>query len=242
MRVMAVLRGGRRARLAGVAVALSAVWSGLSSAPAARAWSNGVDGCNAYGTHDWILDEALEATGERTDWVRTRVALRATDDPDCRDGIDHASGTWWHVYDRWGDVYGGADEAAAVWFRRAQARLDAGRERAASKALGYLAHIVSDVANPLHTDQRDREENVHSSYEDGVDRRVSVYRFRYDGMDAASPARKVRRIASAAHRSYFELLREYDRSGYSRTVHRITKRQLGRASNGLADLLTSLTR
>ena len=208
--------------------------------PQVQAWSNGPEGCNSYGTHDWILDQALQAVGEQADWVRTRVALRATDDPDCRDGLDHASGSWWHVYDRWGDEYGGADEAAAVWFRRTRARLDAGRERSASKALGYLAHIVGDVANPLHTDQREREEAIHSSYEGAVDRRTGSYRFDYDGADPASPASKVRRLARVAHRSYFELLREYDRAGYNRPVHRITKRQLDRASDAMADLLTSL--
>ena len=221
-------------------VAVVAMALALPTAPAARAWSNGVGGCNSYGTHDWILDQAVQATGERSEWVRTRVALRATDDPDCREGIDHASGSWWHVYDRWGDDYGGADEAAAVWFRRTKARLDSGRERAASKALGYLAHIVGDIANPLHTDQREREEGIHSSYEGAVDRRTGSYRFDYDGADPASPARKVRRIARVAHRSYFELLREYDRAGYTRRVHRITKRQLDRASEAMADLLTSL--
>jgi hypothetical protein len=58
--------------------------------------------------------------GREPSWVRVRVALRATDDPDCKDGIDHASGTSWDVYDRWGDEYGGADEATRVWFRQTQ--------------------------------------------------------------------------------------------------------------------------
>ena len=39
--------------------------------------------------------------------------MRATDDPDMLDGIDHASGTWWHVYDQWGVTYGGAPEAGS---------------------------------------------------------------------------------------------------------------------------------
>ena len=211
----------------------------LAPAPA-LAWSNGTDGCNSYGTHDWILDQALQAVGERADWVRTRVALRATDDPDCVDGIDHASGTWWHVYDRWGEHWGGADEAAQVWFRRTKRRLANNRSRAASKALGYLAHIVGDVANPMHTDSSTREDRVHSSYEQAVDRRIGRYRFRYDGRDPARPARKTRRVARVAHRSYFELVREYDRHGYNRPVHRITRRQLNRATNALADLITSL--
>jgi hypothetical protein len=46
----------------------------------AAAWSNGVDGQNTYGTHDWILDHALDALGRRADWVCRRAALHATDD------------------------------------------------------------------------------------------------------------------------------------------------------------------
>ena len=37
-----------------------------------------------------------------------------------------------------------------------------------------------------------------------------------------------------------ELVREYDRHGYNRKVHRITKRQLKRAANAVADLIVSL--
>ncbi|MFN2488896.1 MAG: hypothetical protein ABR529_03990 [Actinomycetota bacterium] len=78
----------------------------LLPAPQAYAWANGTNGCNSFGAHDWILKKAIEAVGSKASWVRLRVALRATDDPDCKDGLDHASGTWWHVYDRWGSEYG----------------------------------------------------------------------------------------------------------------------------------------
>ena len=179
-------------------------------APSAHAWSNGVNGCNSYGTHDWVLDQALQQVGEQAAWVRTRVALRATDDPDCVDGIDHASGTWWHVYDRWGSEWGGADEAAAVWSRRTKRRLANGNQRGASRALGILAHIVGDVAQPMHTDSTDREDRVHSSYEDAVDRRIGNYRFTYDGQHAAWPGTRTRRVARVAHRSYTDLVRAYD--------------------------------
>lgn len=205
----------------------------------AAAWSNGVDGPDSYGTHDWILDKALEAAGEEASWVRVRVALKATDDPDTKDGIDHASGTWWHVYDRWGDEYGGADEAARVWFRRMHRRLDAGRERAASKAVGYLAHIIGDVAQPMHTDSSDKEDGVHSSYEEAVDQRLERYRFSYDGADAAKAGPRTRAVARRAHESYWGLVDAYEAKGYNRKVHRITKRQLKRAANALADLLTT---
>lgn len=215
------------------------LWVASVPAPAV-AWSNGVGGCNSFGTHDWILKKALRVTDDKSSWVRIRVALRATDDPDCKDGIDHASGTWWHVYDEWGDKWGGADEAAGVWFRRTKRRLEAGRERAASRALGIMSHFVADVAQPMHTDSSNREDRVHGPYEEAVDRRIRDYLFRYDGREAAKPAARTRRVARQAHRFYRELVRAYDSHGYNAKVHRITKRQLKRAANALADLITSL--
>ncbi|HVM34546.1 MAG TPA: hypothetical protein VM784_04320 [Actinomycetota bacterium] len=223
-----------------IALVAAVLVAGVVVAGPAMAWANGPDGPNGFGTHDWILKRAIRAAGEDAAWVRVRIALRATDDPDTKDGIDHASGTWWHVYDRWGAHYGGADEAAAVWFRRMKHRLAAGRERAASRALGYLAHVVGDVANPMHTDSSDREDGIHSSYESAVDRRIRDYGFRYDGRDAATAGPRTRAVARRAHRHYFELVREYDAHGYNGAVHRITKRQLKRAANAMADLITSV--
>ena len=213
----------------------------ISAPTGALAWSNGEEGCNSYGTHDWVLDQALQAVGEQADWVRTRVALRATDDPDCKDGLDHASGSWWHVYDRWGDEWGGADEATRVWFKRVENRLANGNERGASRALGIMSHFIADVANPMHTDSSKREDRVHSSYESAVDRRIfGNYDFGYNGQDPARPGPKTRAVARNAHRYYWDLVRAYDNHSYNAKVHRITKRQLNRAANALADLVTSL--
>jgi hypothetical protein len=187
-------------------ISVMVVWSQTP----AHAWSNGTEGCNSFGTHDWILKKAIRAIGNRASWVRVRVALRATDDPDCKEGIDHASGTWWHVFDRWGSEYGGADEATRVWFRRTKRRLEAGRERAASRALGIMSHFVADVANPMHTDQSDKEEPIHSPYESDVDERIPNYPFRYDGRDASRPGPRTRRVARRAHRHYWDLVNAYD--------------------------------
>ncbi len=79
---------------------------------------------------------------------------------------------------RWGDEWGGADEATRVWFRRTKRRLEAGRERAASRGLGIMSHFIADVANPMHTDSSDKEDGVHSSYESAVDGRIPNYPFR----------------------------------------------------------------
>lgn len=214
-----------------------AMW-GIAAPPAAG-WLNGNQGCNSFGTHDWILKKAIGAAGKRASWVRVRVALRATDDPDCKDGIDHASGRWWHAYDRWGDEYGGADQATAVWFRRTQRRLEGGRPRAASRALGIMSHFIADVANPMHTDEADKEADIHIPYEHDVDDRIP-YRFGYNGRNLARPGPRTRRVARVAHRSYWHLVNAYDAHGYYPRVHRITGRQLGRGANALADLINSL--
>jgi hypothetical protein len=222
-----------------VVLLISALLVAIPAGPV-DAWSNGSEGCNSFGTHDWILRKAIKAAGKKASWVRVRVALRATDDPDCKDGIDHASGTWWHVYDEWGNEWGGADEATRVWFRRTKRRLEAGRERAASRALGIMSHFIADVANPMHTDSSDKEESIHSPYESDVDERIRDYPFKYDGRDSAKPGARTRRVARVAHRSYWDLVNAYDAHGYNRKVHRITKRQLKRAANALADLLVAL--
>lgn len=219
--------------------ALAASASLLAPMPA-HGWANGEDGCNSFGTHDVILAAALAFSDET--WVMRRVAMRATDDPDCKDGIDHASGSWWHVYDRWGETYGGADEATAVWFRRVKSRLANGNERGASRALGIMSHFIADVANPMHTDSSEREDRVHSSYESAVDSRIPDYPFRYDGRDVAKPGARTRRVARAAHPYYWDLVRNYDNHGYNERVDRITRRQLNRAANALADVLTTLAR
>ena len=221
----------------GIVAALS-----FPSAPA-LGWANGTGGPNSYGTHDWIVNKAIRAVGGRAEWVQIRVALRASDDPDTVDGLDHASSTWWHVWDEWGSTYGGAPEAARVWHQRMRRRLQDGNERGASRALGMLGHIVGDVANPTHTDSTDAEDRMHSLHESAVDTRSQkgdgVYRCRFNGVDPVSPYAKTRSVARTAHRYYDPLVRNYNRHGYNTRVHRITRRQLNRACNALSDLIAS---
>ena len=218
--------------------------STLSISVEAHAWSNGANGPNTFGTHDWIVREGVRLAGPAGRWVCLRTAMRATDDPDVRDGIDHASGTWWHVWDEWGSTYGGAPEAVAVWHRRADRKLARGRRCPASRALGLMAHMLGDVAQPMHTDQTEAEDSVHSSYESAVDSRCGPsscrYRARNDGHDGGTPYNRTRALARQAHRSYSDLVRRYRRGGYTSRVDAITKRQLNRAANVLADLIRSM--
>jgi hypothetical protein len=218
--------------------ALNAPWS-------AHAWSNGVDGYDRFGTHDWILREAVRALGDDAGWVCVGIALRATDDPDSMDGIDHASGTWWHVWDEWGHVWGGAPEAIEVWFDRARHRLQNGDRCGASRALGIVAHLVGDLAQPMHTDGRSPlEDGVHASFEHAVDERCSaascVYEMHFNGRDVVRPYAQALATARAAHRFYTQLIRAYSAHGYSGAVDEITRGQLDWAANAVADLIWSL--
>ena len=238
----------RRRIVLALAVCLLALPAGLLNKPAeVRAWSNGVSGPNSYGTHDWILDKAIRTLKKRNNkanWVKLQVALWATDDPDTRNGIEYASSPWWHVYDVHGERYGNAPEAIRFWFKKAAKQL-AGKHRAkASRSLGKLAHLLGDLANPLHTDQTSREDGIHSSYEHAVDtrsgKRDRTYRFHYDGRDSGKPGSKAKHVAATAHRFYKGLVRSYDRNGYSPRVHRITKRQLNRGANAVADVAAAI--
>ena len=72
-------------RVVGVLV-IGTVGALAAPMPSALGWANGVSGCNSYGGHDWVLDKAIDAAGNDASWVQRRVALRATDDPDCEGG------------------------------------------------------------------------------------------------------------------------------------------------------------
>jgi hypothetical protein len=51
---------------------------------------------------------------------------------------------------------------------------------------------------------------------------------------------QTRSLARQGHTSYRALVRGYRRSGYSPKVDAITRRQLNRAANALADLIRSM--
>jgi len=213
----------------------------------AHAWSNGVEGPDTFGTHDWVLRSALARVGDRVPWLCVRAAMRATDDPDTVEGVEYMSSPWWHVYDVWGaSSYGAAPTAIAYWHERARRQWNARAWCTASRSVGIMAHLVADVAQPMHTDGwLGAEDRVHGDYEAGVDQRCGSfegcrYPFRYDGHDQVEPRGRALSLARHAHPWYDDLVTTFDRHGYTREVDAITRRQLNRAANAVADLLTSL--
>jgi hypothetical protein len=243
----------RRLRL-GVVILLATAGIGIATIPGdtASAWSNGPpQQPDAFGTHDWFLYVAVTALGERARWIDRDIALEATDDPDHLNRIPYASDHKWHNYDRWGkNRYGRAPRAVEIWFRRAVRALRDDRIEEASRAAGIMAHLVSDVANPMHTDGwASAEDRVHRRYEEAVDERCQgdpsacIYRFNFDGANtSARPARRTRIVARRSHPVYAKLVNTFASDGYGRpgTVHRITRWKLNLGANAVADLIASI--
>jgi len=236
-----------RCRLRGSALALLLLLGALLSgtlAERAHAWSNGGDGGNGFGTHDWVLYEANRLAESRGyHWLRLGAALRATDDPDTR-----LHDTYHHVYDVWGSTYGDAPERVQELFTQAVRHLRHGRPRAASVAFGLLAHYYADICNPTHTDSSALEDGMHSRHESAANTRTDAkgeHRswVRVDGIQVRAGAyAPARRAAAYAHQYYWELVRTYSREGWVPSTATITRRCLSRAVNDLADLLVSARR
>ena len=110
----------------------------------ALAWSNGPNGPNGFGTHDWVLKEANRLAAQKSaGWVRLSAALPKTDDPDT---VFHD--TYYHVYDVWGSKYGNAPKKVAEYYAKALKARKAGNWTAASKYVGVMAHYYADICNP----------------------------------------------------------------------------------------------
>jgi hypothetical protein len=225
-------------------VAFCTCLAGLLLPASALAWNNGGDGGNGFGTHDWVIREAARlAKKQGAGWLLVRVAELKSDDPDTR-----LRDFYYHVYDIWGDKYGDAPSRVRKYYRRALAARKAGDWRTASKNAGLMAHYYADICNPLHTDQTDAEDRMHSSYESAAQRYTdepgenSAWVV-FDGYDRrSSVASFTRSTAKASHKSYSALVRGYNRDGMSPEVLAITKRSMNRAANGLADLLIGIKR
>lgn len=224
-------------RLPALALALA-----LAMGPAqAFAWSNGPSYGAGFGTHDWVMYKANAlAISRGATWVDVNAAMDATDDPDMvlRD-------TYYHIYDVWGSTNGNSPAKVAECYAQATAALRAGDSAGASRWVGLLSHYYSDTCNPLHTDQSDAEEGMHSDYESAVDDTTTgagslASWVTDDGYQHVDDAAAITRDAAySAHPYHSALVSGYVASGLS-AVQGITQAHLNRAVNGLADVIKSI--
>ena len=112
----------------------------------ALGWANGGNLGNAYGTHDWIVSQAVKVFGDSPPaWFDLNAALLATDDPD---KVFWATNE--HVFNEKG--YGrGAVDRITEFYHQALVAHQAGDDLTASITFGWMAHYYGDILQPYHT-------------------------------------------------------------------------------------------
>ena len=231
--------------------------SGWSNGPAVPPGSTNRDG---YGTHDWVIDQALKVVDGRADgWFDAQVARLASDDPDTTGagpGIEH-------VYRESGQRGGAIHQItenyalAVQHYAQGQAAQQSGDAsgaatsfRAASQRIGILSHYYADILNPYHTAYaavgNDAE---HLKYELLVDTQTKRASDRPDWSEptrTVTPVSNVRTLALSAaafSRSYYaELHSRYapNQSVLTTRVQTITGLLFKRVARDLANIITSV--
>jgi hypothetical protein len=234
----------RRRRVTLVSLALSLVALLGLTAPAIG-WSNGPNEGNGYGTHDWIVSQAVKVfDGNPPAWFDLDTALLATDDPDTQFRAINE-----HVYKEKG--YGrGAVDRITTFYHEALVAHRAGDEATASIAFGWLAHFYGDILQPYHTAYAGTGLDAsHLAYELLVDKQTRTEDMSPAWMTAdrtphaVADVRATAIVAAAFSRSYFpELHSQFhaDETVLNSRVTEITGDLLQRASSDLADILYSL--
>jgi hypothetical protein len=237
-----------------VLLAISCVLALSLGVTSAVAWCNGPAPLATprlagfgYGTHDWILDHAINQAGTEGDWVDVKTALWHTNDPDYYD-INRDL----HLFRDTGLSRGGPQAVADQYYIAAEA-LRRGDKATASKALGVLSHYYTDCMQPYHTTYDAMKYNgAHSYYERAVDKYNRHYgegTFWLSGAPA-QPVTDVRQravYASKFSRARYAKLRsalQHDPDASVRknsTVNDVTGDILSRGVNDLADIIRTLS-
>ena len=231
-----------RRPLAAIALSLTLL-AGL--VPPVLGWANGPDTGNGYGTHDWIVSQALAVfDGSPPAWLDQNAALLATDDPD---KVFYATNE--HVFNEKGYGRGAVDRITTFY----QQALDAhrlGDDYTASVAFGWMAHYFGDILQPFHTNYAavDRDAS-HSRYEHLVGAATRRPDQSPDWMttdrtpDLLSDVRGTAIAAAAYSRGFYpELYKEFhaNETILNARVTQITGDVLKRAASDLANILYSL--
>ncbi len=228
-----------------IALAVSAGAFASQAAPAAG-WSNG--GGDGYGTHDWIVDQAMRVLDGRVDgWFDAQTARLASDDPDT---IERSRGDLGdHEYHEKGKR-GGAIDRIAREFDAAQASYAAGDYEDASYHIGLLSHIYGDILQPYHTAYAAiKRDDEHHNYEQVVapltrhpndmpawqSSRRTVSTFANIRTKAVASAKYSRSFYPALHRAFAP-----DQHHMNDTVKSITGKVMKRAADDLADVIWSV--
>jgi hypothetical protein len=235
------------------AAALAALLAFAGSVPLVGAWANGPDNGNGYGTHDWILDQALlvlDDNGIGHGWVNKSIALKATDDPDKVEVAADPSRKIEHTYTATGRR-GGAIHRITEHYAKILHALDANDDDEASYQLGMLAHFWGDIAQPYHTAQAAQDfDGEHSTYEALVDDLTDTINDSptWSAVDANWNVSNMSNVRTAAvalaaySRARYDDIHDHLDAGdnsLSDAARATTKELMIRATGSLADLISS---
>jgi hypothetical protein len=227
-----------------LSIALALALCAGPSAQAAFAWANGPDFGDGFGTHDWVLDEALRLAGTDGEWVDYEEAMLATDDPDNLGRLDYLN----HIYNLTRTGCGAPQRVGDLYYEAVTAYAQGDRVTA-SRALGELSHYYADICQPYHTvwDPSDvRVPIEHLRYELAVDdyHRHSGNASSWIAERSREPVDDARaatvRAARAARADYASLKAAVRESSHSAASGAITRRRLSRAANDLADMIAAI--
>lgn len=224
------------------------------SVQSAFAWGNGGDERNGYGTHDWLLDRAIRAAGEKASWVDVNAALLASDDPDSL-----GTSKYLHVFKEFGRARGGPQQAADE-YGALMAAYRAGNYAEASRLLGVMSHYYTDIAQPFHAKYTPDDAKYSTKY--GGTRLITTIHLDYElaaedyalkgGGDSRlvvrerRPVSDVRTMAVGAARyaraRYGALVPSFAASGKitGGTARDVTDQVFSRAVNDLADIIAAV--
>lgn len=233
------------------ALALTALLAVAGSIAPVAAWSNRGDG---YGTHDWILDQALRLLAERGighAWVNRTIALEATDDPDTVEVAADPSRKIEHTYTATGRR-GGAIHRITEHYAKLLRAYDANDDDEASYQLGMLAHFWGDILMPYHTHQdAQTNDNEHHAYEllvNDLTRKPedrpgwSVANTNWNVTNMTNVRESAVAAAAYSRARYHDFDNAYQANDevLSPTAADITQELMIRASGDLADLIKSV--
>jgi len=224
------------------------------SAPAAFGWANGADldgdglGDNGYGTHDWLLDNAITLAGPEGAWIaeQKQTALFATDDPDTQRTVQSEL----HLFRDEG-IGRGAPTAIANAYAEAVEAYRVGDMAEAARCVGVLSHYYGDISQPFHTEYDALPyETYHKNYEIMVDEVTGKPGENYAWIAPASYSYKpvtdirAKAVSSAYYsRSKFPSLLgglKLSSKITQTTVNSVSKQVLTRASYDLADIIRTI--
>ena len=111
-----------------------------------------------------------------------------------------------------------------------------------------MAHYYADICNPMHTDQCDAEDAIHSAYESAAQDYTDAVGenrdwVRFNGYKArTNVVRLHQKAAGACHKPTTRARERLLRVGHVRRRPLDHRQQPERAANGLADLIISIKR